>query len=238
MKENIMKNLSKAIALVGAMTASTAAFADGHESAVEVSASAGVATSYLFRGAELGQGSAMVYGDIGVSAAGAYAGVWIASGDAALGTEYDLFVGYGGEVGGLSYDINLTNYVYPTGTAAAAADLTTGEVELGRADGGDDLFDFTEVILSLGYAGASFTYIDTVAGGQDKYYALGYEAGAISATVGITDKADETADYTHVDVTYAYSDNLSFTASKIVDEDTDGTNDDDLNLVATYSLPL
>lgn len=214
-----MKNLSKAIALVGAMTASTAAFAEGHEGhSVEVAASAGVATSYLFRGAQLGTGAPMVYGDLMASYEGVYGGIWVAGGDDELGTEYDLILGYGGEAGDVSYDINLVNFVY---TDAGVAEKT-------------DVFDYTEVTLGLGYAGASFSYTTPITGGEYDYITLGYGAGDFSATLGYTD-ADGTKS-THLDIAYAANDNITFIASQVIDNDEEA--DDDIIFVVDYALPL
>lgn len=212
-----MKNLSKAIALVGAMTASTAAFADGHESAVEVAASAGVATSYLFRGEQLGEGAPMVYGDLMASAGGLYGGIWVAGGDTGSGTEYDLILGYGGEAGDLSYDVNLVNFVYTEGSISD-----------------DQPFDYTEVTLGLGYAGASFSYTTPVTGGDYDYFTLGYGMGDFSATLGFTD--DEGTETTHIDIAYAASDAITFIASQVVDAD-DGV-EDDVIFVVDVALPL
>ncbi|PCJ30789.1 MAG: hypothetical protein COA99_17755 [Moraxellaceae bacterium] len=55
-------------------------------------------------------------------------------------------------------------------------------------------------------------------------------------------------DYTHLDLPYAYNDNIAFTVSKVVDFDqhndgtgldTDGAGiDDDTLVVVSYSLPI
>ena len=41
----------------------------------------------------------------------------------------------------------------------------------------------------------------------------------------------------HVDLSYAYNDRLSFKIGKVVDDE-DGTVDDDVKFIASYSLPL
>jgi len=108
-----MKKLTKAIALAGVMTAGMTAATSTFAEEVEVSASATVASMYLWRGQDLGNGAAAVSGDLTASIAGAYAGVWTSSGDNKFGNEYDLYVGYGGEVENFSYDVSLWSYVYP-----------------------------------------------------------------------------------------------------------------------------
>lgn len=225
-----MKKLTKAIALAGVMTTGLTgaqlAQADGH--AVDVSASVAVASSYLYRGADLGNGAAAVSGDITVSMGGAYAGIWTSSGDSGLGNEYDLYLGYGGEVEGFSYDVSLISYVYP------GNDTVNGE---------GNTFDLTEAAIALGYEGASVAYYYPVSSNPTdySYLTLGYGMDAYSATVGGVmneDDAGNDVGYTHLDLSYAYNDNVSFTASKIVDEEAKDSTDDDLRFVVSYSLPI
>jgi uncharacterized protein (TIGR02001 family) len=231
-----MKKLTKAIALAGVMTTGLtgAQLVQADDHAVEVAASAAVSNMYLWRGADLGNGAAAVSGDLSVSMGGAYGGVWMSSGDTSLGQEYDLYVGYGGEVEDFSYDVSAWSYVYP-GSDAANDEGNT--------------FDLTEVIVSLGFMGASFSYYYPVAGdGNDdyNYITLGYGIDAYSLTVGMHDDPDDflgngSEGYTHVDLGYAFNDNISFTLSKIVDTSVDIEDtsvDDDLKIAFTYSLPI
>ena len=229
-----MKKLTKAIALAGVMTTGLTG-AQLAQAELDVSASAAVANMYLWRGTNLGSpGVPAVSGDLSVSSGGAYGGVWASSGDTTAGTEYDLYVGYGGEVEDFSYDLSVWSYVYP------------GDDE---ENGEGNTFDLTEVIASVGYMGASFSYYYPVAGdGNDdySYMTLGYGMDAYSATIGISDDEGEDADYVHLDLSYAYNDNISFTLSKVVDktdaEDFDSADseeiDDDLLVVVSYSLPI
>ena len=62
------------------MLASTSASA-------ELSASATVASSYLWRGFELGSGTPAVSADLVYSNSGFYAGVWVSSGDTSVSDE-------------------------------------------------------------------------------------------------------------------------------------------------------
>lgn len=210
------------VAVAGSMV-STQSLAE-----VEVAASATVSSMYLWRGQDLGNGSPAISGDIVVSSAGAYAGIWGSSGDSATGTEYDLFAGYAGEMGDFSYDLSVWNYVYPSDPSG---DL-------------DTFGQLSEVILSLGYGPVAFTYYDNVAGGTGyEYYTLsgGYES--FSATLGFADGEPDDSDYTHLDLGYAYNENLSFTVSKVVDvegpsENEGGSVNEDTLFVVSYSLPL
>ena len=222
-----MKKLTLAIATASALMGATAAQAE-----VEVSASAAVSNMYLWRGQNLGSQGAddsanavpAVSGDLVVSAAGAYAGVWTSSGDTFAGQEYDIFAGYGGEAGALSYDLSVWAYVYPDG---------------GESNG--TFGDNSEVILSLGFADASVSIYKQVGDEVDNdnmYYTVGYGVGPVSATYGMADGAAEDGDYSHLDVSYAHNDNLSFTLSKIVSEEEEDTYDTDTKVVVTYSLPI
>jgi hypothetical protein len=228
-----MNKLTQAIALATAMTAGLTA-TTATQAEVEVSASAGIANMYLWRGNDLGGvtddsgnvsgGVPAISGDLSVSAAGAYGGVWTSSGDAASGQEYDIYAGYGGEAGALSYDVSIWAYVYPDG---GVSDGTFG--------------DNSEIIVSLGAAGASvgiYKQVGDAVDNDNMYYTLGYGMDAFSGTVGITDAAAKGADYTHFDLSYAYNDNISFTVSKIVDQETEKALDEDTKFVVSYSLPI
>jgi len=222
-----MKKLTKAIALAGAM--SVAAFAQADDHGVEVSASAAVSNMYLWRGTDLGQGTGAISGDLTASMGGAYAGVWASSGDIGLGQEYDLYVGFGGEVEDFSYDISVWSYVYP------GVSLEDGETE-------GNTFEASELILSGGFMGASASYYHTVSSNPDdySYLTLGYGVDAYSVTLGMA-MDDVDSGYTHTDLGYAYNDSLSFTLSKIIDDEAEGTEDaqdDDLKIAVTYSLPI
>jgi uncharacterized protein (TIGR02001 family) len=189
---------------------------------VEVAASASIASAYLWRGQDLGNGSPAVSGDLVASVAGAYAGVWGSSGDDAAGNEYDLFAGYGAEIGDFTVDISVWNYIYP--------DLGTSS---------DTYGDLSEVILTVGFGPVSVSYYDNIAGANGyEYYTLGAGFEAFSFTVGMTSNEDDADDYTHVDIGYAYNDNLSFTFSQVVEQDDAKNVDDDLNFVISYSIPL
>ncbi len=232
--------ISKAVRLatLGLTAAGAMAISQTTMAEVDVSASAGVASAYLFRGVDLGAGNAAVFGDITASAGGAYASVWASSGDAGLGSEYDLILGYGLEMDDFSVDAGVVNYVYPSN------------------DDYDSIGQLTEVYVNLGFKMIGFSYYNNVSdqakgnaiGSEGyEYYSLSGDVGSFSALVGYADPEEVSGskvdlDYTHIDLSYAYNDNLSFTASKIVDFDDDSTPnagiDDDLLFVVSYSLPI
>lgn len=240
-KDN-MKTISKAVAVASLISAG---FIGTQAHAAEVSASAAVSSMYLWRGQNLSNGAAAVSGDLSVSMGGAYAGIWTSSGDAGFGSEYDLYVGYGLEVADVALDLSYASYIYPN-------DAT------GDNGGADDLTDSQDVIFKASTAGVEFgAYVNVTEDSDVVYYTLGYGMDKISAMVGVTTGSttevgtDPEADnnYTHLDVTYAYNDNLSFTVSQIVAQDletdpkedaaeADKALDDSTLFVATYSLPI
>lgn len=196
----------------------------------EVSGSVGIASTYLWRGQDLGSGTPAVSGDLNYSQSGFYTGVWGSSGDTANGSEYDLYAGYGtsfGEDDFFSVDLSIWNYNYPTGS---------DETDFG---------DLSEVVLSLGVGPVALTIYDNVAGDTGyMYYTLGGTVGAFSLTVGMHDAIDgdycgeaetEECQTVHVDLSYAYNDNMAFTLSQ---EIADESPTDDLKFVVSYSLPI
>jgi len=221
------------------MLASTSASA-------ELSASATVASTYLWRGFELGTGTPAISADLVYSNSGFYAGVWVSSGDTTGGTEYDLFAGYGGSIGeSITYDISYATYIYPT-----------GDYQLSDGSPGD----FAEAILNIGLGPVSLTYKENVAGdtafpsdvispGDDgvfggpgyalssdySYVSIDTSAGDFSFTLGSHDGAAD--DSMHFDVSYAATENLAFTFSTIVDSD-NSANEPEPTVVASYSIPL
>ena len=221
------------LAGMGVVAASAISLAPLASAEVEVAASAGVANMYLWRGFDLGQGSAQVSGDLTVSAGGAYTGVWLSSGDA-NSTEYDVYLGYRGEVDQFYYDLSVWSYVYPSGSSVFTGDA-------------DKLGDFSEVILTLGYSSFYFSYYDNVASGGFangyEYYVFGGGMGDFSALLGIHDPEEEKGqawddDMIHLDFSYAYNENLSFTASQNINSDDEADYNNNLLLVVSYSLDI
>ncbi|MFT7108785.1 MAG: hypothetical protein ACI843_000436 [Psychrobacter glaciei] len=216
-----MKTLSKAIALASLVSASalTAQVANA-----EVSASANIASAYLWRGQDLGEGNAAMSGSLDYSnESGLYAGIWASSGDV-TGSETDLYVGFSGEAGDITYDVSYWTYLY---------------------EGEDDIDELAEVILGVSAGSYSASvYIPTDSDSDYRYITLGAEMGDYSFGLGATidnvdaDDASIDADYTHLDVTYAYNDKLAFTYSQIVDEATEDYTDMGGTFVVSYSLPI
>lgn len=157
-----MKTLIKT-SLVGALLVSSSI------AQAEVSGNLGWASEYHFRG--IFQHSSSASGGLDYESGGFYAGTWAA--DVGDGLEVDLYAGFGGEVGDLSYSIGGTGYFY------------TGDF--------DDTYK--EVNLGLGYGIAS---VDVAIGSYDNfdgpsldytYYALtlASESGFYGTYAGFSD---------------------------------------------------
>jgi hypothetical protein len=184
-----MKTFNKT--LIAAATLTTFGLAAA-PAAVALDASASVATSYLWRGLELGDGDAALAVDLSDSMGAVSYGLWVSSGDSSS-TEYDLYASYGGSVGEIGYSIGYASYNYPT----------TGV-------GFDDA---AEYIYGLSYGPASVTVYDEK-GGDYEYTVVGYEAGAFSFAYGDNEST------THFDVSYAVNDSLTLTVSEPEDAET------------------
>ena len=206
--KNLKLSAVAAAVLAGSSFVTTAAHA-------EISASVGVANKYLWRGVDLGQGDAAVSGQIDYSTAGFYTGVWASSGDAELGSEYDYFIGYGGAAGGFSYDVSYWTYIYPS-----------SDIDFG---------DAADLVISLGFAGVGLTVFENLEddGAGSRYINLGYSFDKYGISIGQHDTGEITSE--HIQLDYSYNDNLSFAASKFLDDD---LFDDDVQFLVSYSIPL
>lgn len=204
--------------------------------AAEVSGSLGIASMYLWRGQDVSAGTANVSGSLDFTTeVGFYAGSWVSSAGTSVNdagttsTETDFYAGFGGEAGGLSYDISYWTYVYPED------DVGAGEL--------------AELIASVGMAGFTFTgYVsandlsdsDEENFGDDLYLTLGYEYENFGVTVGTWELDADDSNYTHVDLSYSPVENLTFTVSKVVDSDEFAavTDDQDPLFVVGYSFDI
>jgi hypothetical protein len=204
-----MKTFNKTLIAAATLTAFGLAAAPA---AVALDASASVSTSYLFRGAEQGEGmgGAAVAVDLSDSAMGVTYGVWISSGAGV--TEHDYYASYAGSVGEIGYELGYVDYNY------------------GRLAGVDLEMDMDETYVSLSYGPLSVAQYED-SGSTADYTVVSYEAGAYSISYGEITNGDG-VNTNHTDVSYSVNDSLSLTVS---DTDTDNS---DVVFVATYSLPF
>lgn len=206
----------------------------------EISGNLGIANTYFSRGRDYAGGAAQVFGGAQYDHSnGLYAGVWTSSsgfppiGQADInnnvavssGIEYDLYAGYGTTIGGVSLDVSFWDYNYP-----------------GFTD-----YDLEEVLVDIGVAGVHLTsyfgvgdigHGDTATNNNTNYYSVSWRHEKFSAKVGFGDYENDASDYTHLDLGYAVTDQLSLTVSKIVDERVTGTYNDDATLILKYAFAL
>ena len=137
----------------------------------DLSANAGFVTDYYYRGANLG--GAGLYAGADYESGGFYAGVWaIDDGGTSVddtgetsegndGLEYDLYLGYGTEIAGVSVTVGYTEYMY-TYTSESEGEvnlgLGLGAFSLDYADGEDknDGGDFDYEFYSVSWSGEVF----------------------------------------------------------------------------------
>jgi hypothetical protein len=195
----------------------------------DVAASVSASNMYYWRGYDLGGGAALI-ADVHVSGAGLYTGIWASSGDGTLGTEYDWYAGYNFDLGPVNVDLNYTTYMYPS---------------LEEPLGFDDVSD---VAITLGYkASEDLSFKAMYREGVGKFLADdNYSYATLSATYSkftalVGRHADDSGTYdgvTHLDLSYAYSDKLSFTLGKVIDKGTSDMANDELKFIATLTLPI
>ena len=197
----------------------------------EMSASAAVANFYLWRGQDISAGAPQVSGSLDYAhESGAYAGIWASSEEA--GTETDLYFGYAGEAGGLSYDVSFWEYLYPSDNALTGpgSDLTDS--------------DLSELIVGLGYADVGLTvyFGNDADGGSDyEYITLDYTFGDFNILYGTWqfDEAGTPDGDAHLTLAYSVTDNFTFTVSMGMQDDEATTiYDEDPLFHVSYSLPI
>ena len=185
----------------------------------EVSASVGASNMYYWRGLDLGGGAA-ISADINYSASGFFGGLWTSSGDEGWGTEYDIYAGYGAEFGDFNFSLSVVSYNY-------------ADMEVGPGD-------FMEAVASLGYGPFTATYYDNIANEEEigvgyddyNYFTLALDFEKFGIKYG-----QHEDDLSHLDLTYKYNENLSFTAGKVID-DADGAYNDEAKLIVNLSLQI
>lgn len=195
----------------------------------EVAASVAVANMYYWRGLDMGNGDPALIADVNASSNGFYAGLWASSGDAASGTEWDFYAGYGFDLGPVSVDLNYTTYMYPSADEPLGFD------------------DLSDAAVTLGYAASddlSFSLMHRVGlgdiAGDDNYtyttFSVAYQAFSVLYGAHADDSGTNDG-LAHIDLSYAYNDNLSFTLGQVVDQG-EAEHPDELLFVVKLSLPI
>lgn len=221
-----------AVSVAAAAFGSTAALA-------EVSANVGVASNYLWRGWTQSSDDSAISGGLDyANESGFYAGTWTSSLGGGSQYELDLYAGYGGEAGAISYDVGVIHYMYPVDDS----------VEL----------DFSELYGSVGFGAvtASVAYTFSKESDDDTgdiYASLGagfdvkegLSAGVLVGTYKFADDALEDLDYSHFQVSLTKSTDdfgdFTFAVDKMsADEDfwTAGINDPRVSVAWSKSFDL
>ncbi len=135
----------------------------------EISANVGFVSEYSFRGIAQSDEHFALQGGFDIAHnSGLYAGVWGSNVDFNDGNEasaeIDLYGGYSGSVGGVSYDIGAIYYTYPGADTPRDYDFVEGSFALGYD------FDFAAVSASVNYSPDYFNE-----SGDAQYYALGLD---------------------------------------------------------------
>lgn len=160
----------------------------------EWSANLGYASEYHYRGIFQDESSAS--GGIDYESGGFYAGAWAA--DVGIGAETDLYFGFGGEAGDLSYSIGYTGYFYTdddfdgtyqeinlgAGYGILSVDVAVGTWE----DPSDSSIDADYTYYALTLAGESGLYATYGGFSQDfegEYLELGYGTTVSDIDLGV-----------------------------------------------------
>jgi uncharacterized protein (TIGR02001 family) len=173
--------------------------------AVEITANGGAVTQYIFRGVPQSDGKAAAQGGLDIEASGFYLGTWISQVDTsartpagavpATGLEYDLYGGYGIDLGDFSLGIGATGYFYTDDfdeeyievNLSAGWKFITLDYAIGEYDASPDTQDYTFGSITLDYAGF---YGKWGSWGDDfdgDYFEVGYGS---TLTVGDKDLCD------------------------------------------------
>jgi len=185
----------------------------------EVSGNVGLTSNYIWRGMTQTDDDSAISGGLDYAHdSGFYLGTWASSLGGGSQYELDLYGGFGGAVGRMSYDVGLIQYMYPI-------DDTVED-------------DFTELYGSVGFgpATASVAYTLSKEANVDKendlYYSLGGDFPlkndlSMGVLVGSYDFEDEAAeDYTHFQVSLSKGD-FTFAVDKASDTVDNTTVDED-----------
>ncbi|OYX63350.1 MAG: hypothetical protein B7Y88_12900 [Sphingomonadales bacterium 32-64-17] len=154
---------------------------------IELSGNAAVVSEYRFRGVDLSGGDIAIQGGVDAAIGGFYVGTWGSSLDEdTVGyghTKLDVYAGYSGSAGVISYDIGVLAYLYPNAPAGKDTDYIEPYASIGATVGPAD------VTLGVAYAPEQ----DSLGGGDNFYVYTDVGVGipntpvSISGHLGYTD---------------------------------------------------
>ncbi|MFK7864646.1 MAG: TorF family putative porin [Pseudohongiellaceae bacterium] len=225
------------IAAAGLVLATSTAQAD------ELTANAGVSNNYIWRGLTQSINEAAVSGGIDYTMdSGFYVGTWASNVSYAAGDvfsyEHDIYGGYAGEAGGISYDIG---YLYYNYDAEAEFDFSEiyGSVGIGAFTLGLNVLVDTEADegpgQDFGFGEATYLYLDyatEIREGLELGLHIGYHEGDFNeAFNGVP------GDYTDYNISLS-KDGFMFmiTSTDLDDVGPDNLDNDDVKFVVGYSM--
>ena len=180
--KTLTKFISAAAIAAGSLGVSSVASAD-------VSYNIGYVSEYYYRG--IYQKNSSASAGIDYEEGGFYAGAWTA--DVGDGLEYDLYAGYGMDIGDLSVGVGFTGYYYTDDWDETYEEVNLGvgggPVSIGYSvgewdgDGGTD-YDFLDISVDLGagFYGTYGTFGDEFDG---DYFELGYGTTVSDIDLGV-----------------------------------------------------
>jgi len=229
-----MKLTKKLLSVASATAILAAGMVTPIAAQAETSASMAFSNMYLWRGQNISSGSAAISGSLDYGhESGLYLGAW-GSNEGPNGSETDLYIGFAGEAGAISYDVSYWWYLYPeSGGVGPNTSLSDS--------------DLSEIVGSIGYGPVTFSLymgVDTefqgVDGSDYYYYTIGFDfMEKYNVTYGAWSVDDlakwpSIGEYSHITFSYAATDELTFVVSKAMEDGTDTLEEDPLFQV-TYS---
>jgi len=208
----------------------------------EVSASLSIANMYFWRGLNLTPDAPQVAGSLDYGHdSGLYAGIWTTNEDD--GHETDLYIGFAGEAGPVSYDISYWDYLYPEDGAAGEGPAIEA-VSTGTTPEFVDLGDnsLAEIVASVGAYDVTATFYisqETQGGSDYTYTTLDYTYSDFNILYGFW-SFDETGndEYSHITFSYSATDNLTFMISALSSDTSPVSNEEDPLFVVSYNIPI
>ena len=158
-----------------------------------VSANVSFTSDYIWRGMTQSDAPAIQGGFDFEAESGFYAGIWGSNVNFnnGAGSELDLYMGYGFEVGGVGVDVGYISYEYIDSTPDATFDetylgLSFGDLGVSFAFGD---YDYTEVSYALG--DVSFSYGDYDGYGSNFLISYGFSCGSYDCGLAYSDFSDD-----------------------------------------------
>ncbi len=245
-----MRKLIKLSPIALATSLAVSAMAVPTLAQAEVSSDLTISSMYLWRGMDISDGKPALSSTVQYDhESGFYAGAWFStegtpsrtvnldlvgvpaavSGSVDMGSngssyEIDAYVGYAKSFGDFGVDVGYASYMYP------------------EAVGSISDSDISEYIVGVSFKDLAVTaYINTDPDNFDdyKYYSIDYSYDKFGFHYGMTDVTSAGGDYNDISVSYAVTEEMSWTVSQASgDAIAANTPADDPLVMVSYSVPL